>query len=261
MRIPIYQVDAFTNQLFGGNYAAVCLLEEWIDKLLMQQIAAENNLPETAFVVPANGHYEIQWFTPKVPIDLAGHPTLAAAHIIFTELNVLAQHIRFVFEKGELQVKKNGEFYQMNFPARPPMMFEADDKAIEDAIGFVPEFVGQSRDMLIQLSTQQQIENLTPSMQKISRLHPHAVIVTAPGNDCDFVSRFFAPNIGIPEDPVTGSAHCTLIPYWAKVLGKNKLKARQLSQRKGFLLCESLTDRVLIAGQAVSYLKGEITVC
>lgn len=259
MKIPFFQVDAFSSTVFGGNPAAICILENWLDSDVLQKIAAENNLSETAFVVPAtSGSYELKWFTPTIEIDLCGHATLASALVLFKYYEHGKTEIKFQTASGELAVKKAGDLLSMNFPARPPV----ESKPLEilaEALGVEASYVLESRDLLAVFEDEDIVQNMRPDFDKIRRIKSHfAVIVTAPGERSDFVSRFFAPNAGVNEDPVTGSAHCTLIPYWAKRLNKNKLHAFQLSRRKGELFCEYAGDRVNIAGYSTLFAKGEI---
>ena len=260
MRIPIYQVDAFTDRLFGGNPAAVCPLAEWIDGDLMQQIAAENNLSETAFYVRKGDGFDIRWFTPKVEIDLAGHPTLATAHVIFNHLGYDGEEITFYSAKrGELRVKKRDDLIQLDFPAADSQKI-APPEALVRGLGAEPREVYEARDMMAVFETEGQILSLAPDFRILRDVDSFGIIVTAPGNKSDFVSRFFAPQAGIDEDPVTGSAHTILIPYWAGRLKQNELHARQVSERGGELFCEYHGDRVYIGGHAVTYLIGEIEI-
>jgi PhzF family phenazine biosynthesis protein len=259
MTIPLYQVDAFTGRVFSGNPAAVCLLEEWLDDRTLQRIAAENNLSETAFLVKRGERYEIRWMTPSVEVDLCGHATLASAFVIFNYLDPGVDAVYFDTRKaGELVVRKEDGRVALDFPARPPQPCQPHERLV-DALGTQPLQVLASRDYLVVYRSEDQIHTLQPDMNLLALLDRFAVIVTAPGDDSDFVSRFFAPAQGIPEDPVTGSAHCTLVPYWSRRLRKKRLRALQVSPRGGELWCEDLGDRVKIAGQAVLYLKGEIT--
>ncbi len=259
MTLPIFQVDAFSSAVFAGNPAAVCPLQEWLPDLLLQSIAAENNLAETAFFVPENGRFQLRWFTPACEVDLCGHATLASAHVLFEELGHAGGEIRFETKSGELVVKRDGKRLVMNFPARPPEPVKADPVLLP-ALGGQPVEVLAARDYLVRYGSELEMKALAPDMRELSKIDRFATIVTAPGDDCDFVSRFFAPAKGIPEDPVTGSAHCTLVPYWAKRLGKAKLHARQLSPRGGELFCELKGDRVEIAGYSALFLKGQIRV-
>lgn len=261
MKLKIYQVDAFTNQVFGGNPAAVCVLESWISTKLMQQIAAENNLAETAFIVKKEDLFEIRWFTPKVEVDLCGHATLATAHVLFNHYNIVENQLNFYSHlSGNLSVKKEHDFLTLDFPVDILNKIETPQVLI-DALGKKPteSWKGKTDFMLI-FENQEEIENLCPNFQLLETVGGRGVIVTAKGNNVDFISRFFGPQVGINEDPVTGSAHTTLIPYWSQILGKTRLTAQQLSERKGDLYCEYKGDRVLIAGNAVTYLIGEIEV-
>jgi PhzF family phenazine biosynthesis protein len=261
MNISIYQVDAFTDTLFGGNPAAICPLTEWLPNETMQKIAVENNLAETAFFVKNDTGYKLRWFTPEYEIDLCGHATLAAAHILFTELGYTGDTIYFETVKaGTLIVKKEDDIYSMDFPSRPPVAAELPAGLVEALGGKQPVAVLRSRDYMLVYETEYDIRAMIPDFQLLSHIDTVGVTVTAPGVEVDFVSRFFAPSAGIPEDPVTGSAHCNLIPYWAEKLGKTRLHALQVSARKGELWCELKDDRVLMAGKAVTYLRGEIIV-
>ncbi|HVW97362.1 MAG TPA: PhzF family phenazine biosynthesis protein [Mucilaginibacter sp.] len=261
MTIPIYQADAFTNELFGGNPAAICPLEKWLPDELMQKIAVENNLAETAFFVKTDKGYKLRWFTPEYEIDLCGHATLASAHILFTELGYDKDEIAFETVKaGTLTVKKDGDKYTMDFPSRPPIPIEPPNGLINALSEKQPLAVLRSRDYFLVYESEADIRDISPDFYALSKMDTVGVIVTAPGDQSDFVSRFFAPGAGIPEDPVTGSAHCNLIPYWSKRLGKSKLHAFQLSERKGELWCEQKEGRVLMSGKAVTYLRGEIVV-
>jgi PhzF family phenazine biosynthesis protein len=257
MKIPIYQVDAFTSRLFAGNPAAVCPLTRWPDDETLQAIAAENNLSETAFFVPRGNRYHLRWMTPSVEVDLCGHATLATAFVIFSELAPGLDSVAFDTQSGELIVRREGEMLAMDFPARPPLPITPHERLI-DALGTQPDQVLASRDYLVVYHDEDQVRTLQPDMDLVAGLDRFAVIVSAPGKDCDFVSRFFAPAQGVNEDPVTGSAHCTLVPYWSRRLRKSKLHARQVSARGGELFCEDQGERVKIAGRSVLFLKGEI---
>lgn len=257
MQLPIYQIDAFTSRVFGGNPAAVVPLATWLPDAVMQSIAAENNLAETAFFVARDDHYELRWFTPKVEVDLCGHATLATAHLLFSRLTPDAQRVRFTTKSGWLAVSRDGSRLALDFPSRPPVACPVPEELIA-ALGVQPAAVLAARDYFVVLRSAEAVRALSPDMTRLAALDRFAVIVTAPGDDCDFVSRFFAPAQGIPEDPVTGSAHCTLIPYWSRRLGKISLLGRQLSERGGELFCEDLGERVAIAGHAVLYLEGTI---
>jgi len=273
MRIPIYQVDAFTGAVFAGNPAAVCPLERWLDERLMRAIAAENNLSETAFFVPAaggkradggfpgagGGAYDIRWFTPAAEIDLCGHATLASAFVVFHWLDPTRTSVTFHSKSGPLVVERGGDLLAMEFPSRPAGPCAAP-AGLAAALGAAPLETLLSRDLLAVFAGEAEVRALQPDFARIKALGFHAVIVTAPGSDCDFVSRFFAPAVGVPEDPVTGSAHCTLVPYWARRLGKRTLHARQVSARGGELFCEDLGERVILAGHAAPFLEGTIEV-
>lgn len=260
MRIPIYQIDAFTDQLFGGNPAAVCPLEKWLPDELMQKIAAENNLAETAFFVPIDDGYHLRWFTPTTEVDLCGHATLASAYVISRILKPGTRAIRFDSRSGPLRVALDGELIQLDFPADPPWSVPAP-VGLERALGLEPlEVLAARIKYLLVLTSEKEVRSLAPDMSALMRLDCKGVVVTAPGEDCDFMSRFFAPKLGVPEDPVTGSAHCVLVPYWAARFGKSKLHARQLSARGGELFCEAHGERVWMAGKAVKYLEGFIEI-
>jgi PhzF family phenazine biosynthesis protein len=259
MRIPLYHVDAFTSRLFAGNPAAVCPLEDWLPDETLQSIAAENNLSETAFFVGAGGDYKIRWFTPATEVDLCGHATLASAFVIFESLLPEAREVRFSSRGGALRVTRDGPRLALDFPARPAQPREAP-AGLAQALGRPPREVLAARDLMAVYEREDDVRGLRPDMARIAMLADFAVIVTAPGDECDFVSRFFAPAQGLPEDPVTGSSHCTLVPYWAQRTGKTSLRARQLSARGGELFCELRGDRVLIAGSAVKYLEGTIEI-
>jgi len=260
MKLPLYQVDAFAGRLFQGNPAAVCPLESWLPDAVMQAIAAENNLAETAFYVPEGDVYSLRWFTPEVEVDLCGHATLASAYVIL-ELRKEREsaRVRFQTRSGELAVDREGDLYALDFPSRPPKE-TAVDPALVPALGANPEKILKARDYLCVFRSEQEVRALKPDLGKLATVDSFAVIVTAPGSDCDFVSRFFAPAKGVPEDPVTGSAHCTLIPYWAERLSRRKMFARQISARGGELWCTDRGDRVKIAGRAVKYLEGMIEI-
>lgn len=259
MRIRLIQVDAFTDKTFGGNSAAVCPLERWLPDALLQSIAAENNLSETAYFVPKGDDYELRWFTPVAEIDLAGHPTLATAWVMLNTLGIKRDKLVFHTKIGDtLIVTPEGDRLAMDFPARPPAPRAIGDVAA--ALGAKPTDVLAARDGFAVFAREEDVRNLRPDMAKVAALDCMAIIATAPGEDCDFVSRFFAPKVGVPEDPVTGSAHCTLIPYWAERLSKNELFARQISKRGGELWCRHRGERVTIAGTCAPYLEGWIEI-
>jgi PhzF family phenazine biosynthesis protein len=258
MKIPLYQVNAFTSRAFSGNPAAICPLEDWLPDTILQGIAAENNLSETAYYIANPDRYELRWFTPTVEVDLCGHATLGAAFVIWEiRGESSAAQLSFRSKSGLLTVERMGERYALDFPARPPSECKINP-ALTAALGAQPALILASRDYLCVFENEDQVRSLRPDMARLAATDRFAVIATAPGCDCDFVSRFFAPAQGIPEDPVTGSAHCTLIPYWARRLAKRSLFARQVSQRGGELWCEDCGDRVRIGGHAVKFLEGEI---
>ncbi len=266
MKIPLFQIDAFTGRVFGGNPAAICPLESWLDAETMQAIAAENNLSETAFFVANGADYDIRWFTPTMEIDLAGHPTLATAHVIFEHLEGGRNKVLFHTQIGDtLTITRDGDRIAMDFPSRPPTPRAGLD-GMAAALGAEPAEVLAARDGFAVFESEEQVRALAPDMARVAEIDVMGVIATAPGTDagsdsdtaCDFVSRFFAPGAGVPEDPVTGSAHATLIPYWAKRLGKSELFARQISARGGELWCQDRGGRVTIAGQAVTYMQGTL---
>ena len=260
MQLPIYQVDAFTSLLFGGNPAAVCPLESWLPDEKLQAIGLENNLSETAFFVRDGDTFHIRWFTPTVEVDLCGHATLASAYVIINCLRSASGELRFRSKSGELIVRERDGLLALDFPSRPPRRCDVHPRLIE-ALGTVPVDIQAADDYLVIYESAEQVRTLQPNFDVLSQVDRFAVIVTAPGvNGIDFVSRFFAPTKGINEDPVTGRAHCTLIPYWSQRLGKSKLHARQISARGGELWCEFRGDRVDIAGNAVLYLQGTINV-
>ncbi len=260
MQLPIFQIDAFASEVFKGNPAAVIPLDKWLPDDVMQNIAMENNLAETAFFVPTQAGFEIRWFTPLAEVDLCGHATLATAHVIFNEAGYTSDEISFGSRSGLLTVKKDRGKLQLNFPVDSFSAIEPDEQIIT-AIGKEPiqAFKGKT-DYLLVFDSEEVIKQLKPNFYLLKDTEARGVIVTAKGNEVDFVSRFFAPAVGIDEDPVTGSAHTTLTPFWAAKLGKTKLTAQQLSKRGGELDVELQNDRVLISGKAITYLQGEIFV-
>ena len=260
VKIPIYQVDAFTDHLFGGNPAAVCPLTDWISDHVMQNIAMENNLAETAFIVKGKNQFHIRWFTPLVEVDLCGHATLASAHVIYQFLDWKESKIQLHSRSGELLVQKNGDLITLNFPSDsfqkvtpPPFLIESLN------VTPLEIYLGKT-DYLIVVNSQKEVEQLNPDFGLMKKSECRGVMVTAIGNESDFVSRFFAPMVGVNEDAVTGSAHTTLIPYWSKKLNKTEMTAIQLSKRTGHLFCKYLGDRIEISGNAVTYMIGEIEV-
>ncbi len=271
IEIPIYQVDAFASKVFAGNPAAVCPLDAWLSDEVMQAIASENNLSETAFLVPrgasaegagaegAGAEYDLRWFTPAHEVDLCGHATLGSAYVVANHLNGGATEVRFHSRSGLLTVTREDELYTMDFPVLPPKRID-DDPAVAEALGAAPRELWDQMDMMAVFGSEAEVAALAPDMTKLVALDTRGVIATAPGETCDFVSRFFAPRAGIPEDPVTGSAHCITTPYWAERLGRNKLSARQISARGGALEVELRGERVLISGRVVPYMEGRIRV-
>jgi PhzF family phenazine biosynthesis protein len=264
MQGPIFQLDAFTGELFRGNPAAVCPLDRWLDDDLLGAIAAENNLSETAFFIPDGDEYGLRWFTPTAEVDLCGHATLASGWVIFHRIAPDRASVRFRTRGGELNVEREEELLAMDFPARPAEPKDAP-RALVEGLGVKPvEVLAAARDYLVVLETEEEVRRLKPDFNRLRTLDRLGIIVTAAGTGCDFVSRFFAPGVGVPEDPVTGSAHCTLIPYWASRLEREdpgaQLHARQISARGGELFCQDLGERVRIAGRVVLYLEGTIHV-
>ena len=259
MKLAMYQVDAFASAVFSGNPAAVCLLEAWLNDRQLQAIAAENNLSETAFLVRNEAGFDLRWFTPVTEVELCGHATLASAFVLFHCRQWQEEAIRFRTRKsGELLVRKSGALLEMDFPARPPHAVKTPPGLCE-ALHVQPELIlGSAEDILVVLDGEGGVRELHPDIAALGRVACRGVIVTARGKDADFVSRFFAPRVGVAEDPVPGSAHCVLIPYWSGVLGKRSLHAIQVSQRGGELFCEDCGDRVRIAGRAALYLEGAI---
>tara|TARA_A100001011_G_scaffold387779_1_gene466183 strand:+ start:2849 stop:3673 length:825 start_codon:yes stop_codon:yes gene_type:complete len=258
-KIRIYQVDAFTSRLFQGNSAAVCPLESWLDDNIMQSIAMENNLSETAFFIIKNNKFYIRFFTPKVEIDLAGHPTLAAAHIIFKNIFPNLTEIQFNTKSGEkLNIIKKNNIISMDFPLNKSFVQNKYYEKISVILRSNPSKFLIGRYALAIFNNQKDIELIKPNFESMLVAPYDGIIISAPGDDCDFVSRFFAPKFGILEDPVTGSAHCQLIPYWSKFLNKNEMIAKQLSTRGGKLYCVNNKKRVSIGGNAVTYMIGDI---
>ena len=261
MQIPIFQIDAFTDKVFGGNPAAVCPLKNWLPDEVMQRIALENSVAETAFFIPLNDGFELRWFTPEIEMDLCGHATLATAHVLARHLNYPRPSIKFQSKSGELIVTVENELLTLNFPSRKPEPCAAP-KIILDSIPVTPVEVLKARDYVLVFESEDIVRNLKPDQGILNQINldPGGIIVTAPGNEVDFVSRFFTPQASIFEDPVTGSAHCSLIPYWSERLGKESMLALQVSPRVGKLSCKNLGERVLISGEAVTYLEGNITI-
>jgi PhzF family phenazine biosynthesis protein len=263
LRIPIIKIDAFADRPFTGNPAAICPLERWLPDEVLQAIAEENNLAQTAFYVPRTRRadeptFDLRWFTPTAEVDICGHATLASAYFILGRNG--GDSVRFHTRSGELRVTRDGDRLALDFPARPPAPYSGDADAVAAALGARPETLLMSRDVFAIFSDAAAVASLEPDMAKVAALPGFGVTATAPGTDCDFASRFFVPKVGVPEDPVTGSAHCTLIPYWAERLGKTDLFARQISKRGGELWCRHRGDRVTIAGKCAPYLEGWIEV-
>jgi PhzF family phenazine biosynthesis protein len=258
MKLKIYQVDAFAEHVFEGNPAAVIPLGNWLPDEIMQKIAMENNLSETAFFVPVENGFHIRWFTPLAEVDLCGHATLASAHVLFNHLNYTENEIRFDSRSGILKVKKEQDLIILNFPASKLTTIEIPEN-LKNAFNHKPVKSLKGRDdIMLIFENEEQITQLKPDFQQILESKTRGIIVTAKSENYDFVSRFFAPAVGVNEDPVTGSAHTMLIPYWSKELGKNELIAKQVSARGGALHCKNLGERVEIGGKAVTYLVGEI---
>jgi predicted PhzF superfamily epimerase YddE/YHI9 len=259
MKIPLYQVDAFASKPFTGNPAAICPLETWLPDEVMQSIAMENNLAETAFFVPSGDAYHLRWFTPAVEVDLCGHATLASAWVLWERLGYTQQQIAFDTRSGRLNVSRDGDLLALDFPSRPAGPCDVHP-GLKAALGGSPVEVLAARDYLVVYASEEEVRNLRPNPNGLMDVDRFAVIVTAKGDEADFVSRFFAPAQGVPEDPVTGSAHCTLIPYWSAKLGKKQLRARQISPRGGDLFCEDRGERVRIAGNGVIVLEGHFEI-
>ena len=261
MKLKIYQVDAFTvgDQSFTGNPAAVCPLDEWLAKETMLKIAAENNLSETAFFVKKGDKFELKWFTPKIEVDLCGHATLASAHVIFSFLGYRKKEIIFSTLSGELRVTHENELVTLDFPSSKGEPVSSLPR-LGEALGRNPKEIYKSRDYLALFDSEEEILSIEPDFGLLSQLDCLGIMVTAPGHNSDFVSRFFAPKAGVNEDPVTGSAHTSLIPFWSEKLGKTNLHAYQLSERRGEIFCEDCCDRVKISGRAVTYMTGDIKI-
>lgn len=260
MKLALYQVDAFTNKIFGGNPAAVCPLDKWLPDAVMQKIAAENNVSETAFFIPKDGDYELRWFTPTTEVDLCGHATLASSYVLFEILKYHEKTLRFHTRSGVLSVEKTAEGFKMNLPADKPQETEVTP-LLTRAVGVKPIQAIKGKNILMAvISSESELRSLIPEIYTVMQVHRHGLIITAKGDQVDFVSRSFFPNMGINEDPVTGASHTLLTPYWSTKLGKTSMKAQQLSKRCGDLQCTLVGDRVEISGQAVLYLSGEIEI-
>jgi PhzF family phenazine biosynthesis protein len=260
MKIPLFYVDAFTNEVFKGNPAGVCLLENWLPDEVLQSIASEHNLSETAFVVKNNDFFQIKWFTPKTQVDLCGHATLAAAHVLFKIYNFGSKPIQFLSKSGNLTVYQatDGKI-TLDFPVLPIKSIEKKTE-ISECLGKEPLELYTSSDFLAVFKTEKEIQNMKPDFEKLKRLDFRGIIITAPGHDCDYVLRFFAPQVGINEDPVTGSAQCILTPFWSNRIKKQKMLSRQLSERTGKIWTELTGNRVLISGYAIIYMQGTIQI-
>jgi PhzF family phenazine biosynthesis protein len=259
MELSLYQIDAFAEKLFEGNPAAVCPLDSWLSDEIMQAIAAENNLSETAFFVPKGNGFHIRWFTPASEVDLCGHATLATAYVLFNIFGHKQDRIEFESRSGNLSVARDGAWLIMDFPAQPPVPCDTP-KEIKEAFGQTPVECLKSEDYVVVFEREFDIESATPDFEQLKKLDLRGVAITAKSSRYDFVARFFAPLYGIPEDPVTGSAYTQLAPYWASRLGSKKFRVKQLSARGGELSCEVVDDRVFIYGKAVKYLEGKIEI-
>lgn len=259
MKLPVYHINAFASELLKGNPAAVCPLEEWLSDDIMQKIAFENNLSETAFFVPKNSGFHIRWFSPTNEVDLCGHATLASAYVLFNILDYNQNIIEFDSKSGLLKVIKDDDNLILNFPAQPPTPCDTPQEII-NALNITPIECLKSQDLIVVLNDENDVQNVDPDFEELKKIDLRGVIVTAQSKTCDFVARYFFPGIGIQEDPVTGSAYTQLAPYWASKLGKNLFQAKQLSARGGKLICELYDDRVLISGKAVKYMEGEINI-
>ncbi|MCH3963356.1 MAG: PhzF family phenazine biosynthesis protein [Clostridium sp.] len=256
-----YVVDAFTDRVFKGNPAGICVLDRAIDEELMQKIAYENNLSETAFVVKNGNSYDLRWFTPKAEIDLCGHATLGTAYVISNYVDVGIDEMKFNTVSGVLGVKRINDLYEMDLHSREPRKVEISRVEIEDVLKTKVEGIYLSRDLFVLLQNEQQVKNISPDFSKMIKVKEGlGVIVTARGNDVDFISRCFYPKLGVNEDPVTGSAHSSLIPFWSKKLGKEKMLAQQISKRGGMLYCEMAESRVKVSGKAAIYMEGNINI-
>jgi predicted PhzF superfamily epimerase YddE/YHI9 len=262
MSLPVFHVDAFTAKPFTGNPAAVCPLTEWLDDERLQAVAAENNLSETAFFVRRGDHYELRWFTPRCEVKLCGHATLASAWVVLQILEPESSSVRFeTRSSGELTVSRDGGLLAMDFPLLAPWACPDPPAALIEGLGKAPATVVQVEDNYFAVyAREEEVRRMRPDFRVLEKLHPAGVAVTAPGEEADFVSRYFAPSYGVPEDPVTGSTHCSLAPYWAQRLGKTSLHARQLSKRGGELWCEVTAELVILKGHAVLKLRGEMLI-
>ena len=258
-QLKMFQIDAFASVVFRGNPAAVCPLTNWLSDELMQAIAAENNLAETAFFIHNGDNYDLRWFTPRYEVDLCGHATLASAFVIFTALEPTRNSVQFNTRSGPLWVKRNGDLLTMDFPSLQPTICTNPPALLLEGLGKTPqEVLSTKSNYFTVFASEDEVRAIQPDFKLLEQLHPQGVVVTALSKDADFVSRYFAPSYGVPEDPVTGSIHCSLVPYWANRLGKTQLYAKQVSNRGGELWCEAQQDRVTISGRAVRYFEGDI---
>jgi PhzF family phenazine biosynthesis protein len=259
MKLPIFQIDAFSDKVFGGNPACVVPLKEWLKDDVLLKIAQENAVAETAFFVRRGGNFHLRWFTPDIEMDLCGHATLATAHCILSELKLESNKVIFETLSGELEVSLKKESYLMDLPRRDPISASLPNE-IKNALNIQPVEVLKSRDYLLVYENQKNVEDIVIDREIFDKINinPGGVIITAKGDHCDFVSRFFTPQATILEDPVTGSAHCTLTPYWSKILNKNIMNAQQISKRKGELICELKKERVKISGKAITFSVGNL---
>ena len=259
MELNLYQIDAFASQPFEGNPAAVCPIDEWLPDELMQSIAEENNLSETAFFIPTGDGFHIRWFTPTSEVDLCGHATLASAYVLFNILGYKGDQVVFDSRSGILTVTKDDEWLVMDFPAQPPVLCEIPQEIVK-AFDVAPIECLKSEDYMVVFEREMDIETANPDFEQLKKLDLRGVIITAKSSDYDFITRFFAPKYGVPEDPVTGSAYTQLAPYWASRTGKKRFNVKQVSLRGGELSCEIVDDRVLISGKAIKYLEGKIKI-
>ncbi len=263
MSLPLFHVDAFTDQPFKGNPAAVCPLKDWLDDRLLLAVAAENNLSETAYFVPEGEQFRLRWFTPRYEANLCGHATLASAFVLLTILEPQRELVSFATRSGILTVRRDQDLFSMNFPALPPWHCSSPPPELIEGLGAQTQHVSvlQIKDnYFVVYESEEEVRRISPDLRLLEKLHPAGVAVTAPGKQSDFVSRYFAPSYGIPEDPVTGSTHCSLAPYWAQRLGKTSLHARQVSERGGELWCELAGDRVMLKGKAVLTMQGSLLI-
>ena len=259
--LRLFQIDAFASEVFRGNPAAVCPLSSWLDDPILQAIAEENNLAETAFFVPNGDCFDLRWFTPRYEVDLCGHATLAAAFVIFTELGAKDKRVRFDSRIGPLEVAQNGARLSMNFPVLPMIPCSDSPSALLEGLNIPPKEVFRvtsDTNYFAIYSSEEEVRAVRPNLNRLELLHPYGVAISSPGKHSDCATRYFAPSYGIPEDPVTGSIHCALVPYWSSRLNRKEIYARQLSKRGGELFCEQAGDRVRISGNAVKYLDGMI---